>query len=134
MIMFSRKPKNIISKVIGLTTNTNTKEASHTWMSEDKTRQARFGSTSRETFEQRRQIDRERKTVSRYSDSRIGTSAARARGDITKAANREREKIRNRLDGDRANPESISNPLPPQPPASPTAPDRSFYPEFRPKL
>lgn len=132
--MFSRKPKNIISKVIGLTTNTNAKEASHTWMGEDKTRQARFGSTSRETFEQRRQIDRERKVVSRYSDSRIGTSATRARGDITKAANRERKKIRDRFDDNQSNSKYISNPLPPQPPAAPAEPDRSFYPEFRPKL
>lgn len=132
--MFSRKPKSIISKVIGLTTNTNAKEASHTWMGDDKTRQARFGSASRETFEQRRQIDRERKTVSRYSDSRIGTSSTRARGDIAKAANREREKIRDRFDGDQANSSNISNPLPPQPSAAPPVSDRSFYPEFRPKL
>ncbi len=132
--MFVRKPNNIVSKVIDLTTDTNTKKASHTWMAEDSTRQATFGSTSRETFEQRRQIDRERKTVARYGDSRLAHSATQARGDLTKAANREREVIRKRFDKTKDKDPTISNPLPPQVADFSTPKDSSFYPEFRPKL
>ncbi len=109
--MFSRKPKSIVNQVIKLTTNLDAKQASHTWMDQDSGRQARFGSTSRETFAQRRQIDRERKTIARYNDSRIATSATRARGDLARAANRDRENI------------GFSDNI-----------ETSFRPDFRPKL
>lgn len=132
--MFIRKPRDIVSKVIDLTTDTNTKNASHTWMAKDDSREATFGSTSRETFAQRRQIDRERKTVSRYNDSRIANSASQARGDISRAANHEREVIRKRFDRTVDNNPTIVNPTPPQPPGLSGTNQSSFYPEFRPKL
>ncbi|MDO8335768.1 MAG: hypothetical protein Q7T74_03240 [Candidatus Saccharibacteria bacterium] len=132
--MFSRKPKNIVSQVIKLTTDLDAKQASHTWMDKDETRQARFGSTSRETFRERRQIDRERKTIARYSDSRIGTSATRARGDLARAANREREKINNRFETQNKDKPIIVNPIPPQPEGFSGNVETSFQPDFRPKL
>lgn len=132
--MFTRKPRDIVSKVINLTTDTNTKNASHTWMAKDDSRQATFGSTSRETFEQRRQIDRERKTVSRYNDSRLANSATQVRGDLSRAANHEREAIRKRFDKTVDNHPTIVNPTPPQPLGPSGSDESSFYPEFRPKL
>lgn len=132
--MFSRKPKSIVSQVINLTTGMDAKQASHTWMDKDETRQARFGSTSRETFEQRRQADRERKTIARFSDSRIGTSATQARGDISRAANRERQGIRKRFDKPESGMSTISNPIPPQPESFSGGIESSFYPDLRPKL
>lgn len=132
--MFIRKPKGIVSKVIDLTTNTNTANSSHTWMAEDNSRQATFGSTSRETFEQRRQIDRERKTVARYGDSRIAHSATQARGDISRAANRSRETIKKRFDQTQDQGSVITNPTPPQPDGLSGPGQSAFYPEFRPKL
>lgn len=128
--MFSRKPKNIVSKVIDLTTGMDAKEASHTWMSADKTRQVKFGSTSRETFEERRQIDRDRKSVARYNDSHIASVATIVRGDITRAASLERSKIRKRFSADKPDSTQVSQPIAPTPPQD----GPSFYPDFRPKL
>ncbi len=132
--MFTRKPRDIVSKVIKLTTDTSTKNASHTWMAKDTSREGTFGSTSRETFDQRRQIDRERKTVARYNDSRIANSATHARGDLTRAANHEREVIRKRFDRTKDQDPTVTNPTPPQAADFSTPKDSSFYPEFRPKL
>ncbi len=132
--MYTRKPKNIVSKVIDLTTGLQAKEASHTWMSEDKTRTARFGSTTRETFTQRRQIDRDRSTVSRYADSSIAHSSTAARGDLTRAARSERQKINQRFSSSEEGEREISNPLPPQLPSTPSSTNTPFYPEFRSKL
>jgi len=132
--MFNRKPKSIVSQVINLTTGMDAQEASHTWMDQDETRQARFGSTSRETFAQRRQADRERKTISRYNDSRIATSATSARGDIYRAANSERENIRKRFDTQGSKKPIILNPTPPQPEGFSGNTESSFRPDFRPKL
>ncbi len=132
--MYTRKPKNIVSKVIDLTTGLNAKEASHTWMGEDKTRSARFGSTSRETFMQRRQIDRKRSTVGRYSDSSIAHSSTAARGDLSRAAQTERRKINERFDSSTENIQNISNPIPPQAANPPASSNTPYYPEIRPKL
>jgi hypothetical protein len=132
--MFIRKPRNIVSKVIDLTTKTSTTDASHTWMAEDPKRRATFGSTSRETFEQRRQIDRERKTVARYGDSRIAHSATQARGDLTRAAKRDRELVKSRFDKTKDKDPTVANPVPPQVADFSSPKDSSFYPEFRPKL
>ncbi|OGL33421.1 hypothetical protein A3F64_02880 [Candidatus Saccharibacteria bacterium RIFCSPHIGHO2_12_FULL_42_8] len=132
--MYTRKPKNIVSKVIDLTTGLQAKEASHTWMGEDKTRTARFGSTSRETFAQRRQTDRSRMTVGRYSDSSIANGSTAARGDLSRAARSQREKINQRFTSPDETTKDISNPLPPQEPSSPAPTNTPFYPEFRPKL
>ena len=133
--MYTRKPKNIVSKVIDLTTGLQAKEASHTWMSEDKTRSARFGSSSRETFSQRRQIDRTRGTVGRYADSSIATASTAARGDLTRAAQSEREKINQRFANPEDTADTISNPIPPQAmPSTPPVTNTPFYPEFRSKL
>lgn len=132
--MYTRKPKNIVSKVIDLTTGLQAKEASHTWMGEDKTRAARFGSTSRETFAQRRQADRDRATIGRYSDSSIANSSTAVRGDLSRAARSQREKINQRFDRPEEPTQDISNPLPPQTPSSPAPSNTPFYPEFRPKL
>ena len=130
--MFTRKPKNIVSKVIDLTNPTSAQQASHTWMREDTTRSARFGSTSRETFSQRRQIDKERSVVSRYADSKIASSAITGRGDISRAARSERNErvLQNGVEGTTT---QISNPIPPAMQNTPT-PDNAFYPDFRPKL
>lgn len=131
--MFSPKPKNIVSKVIDLTTGLKTDQAAHTWMSEDKTRAARFGSTSRVTFQERQQADRDRHSVGRYADSRVASVATMARGDISRAAKTERDKIRQRFDTEQNNAAPISNPIPPQS-IDPSSPEKSsFYPDFRPK-
>ena len=132
--MFSRKPKNIVSKVINLTSGMDAKQASHTWMDKDETRQARFGSTSRETFAQRRQADRERKTISRLSDSRMGTSDTRTRVDRSRSLNQERENIRKRFDKPEDGTSTISNPMPPQPESFSGGIESTFYPDLRPKL
>lgn len=134
--MYSRKPKNIVSKVIDLTTGLQSREASHTWMAGDTTRSARFGSTSRETFSERRQVDRTRSTVGRYNDSSIAHSATAARGDLTKAARLQRDKVNQRFasnDGDTVD-NAISNPIPPQASAPAPSMDSTFYPDFRSKL
>lgn len=131
--MFTRKPKNIVSKVIDLTTGLKADQAAHTWMSEDNTRTARFGSTSEVTFQQRQQAQRNRHTVGRYADSRVASVAVAARGDISRAARTERDKIRQRFDTEQSETATISNPLPPQP-IDPVSPEKSsFYPDFRPK-
>lgn len=134
--MYTRKPKSIVSKVIDLTTGLQSREAAHTWMAGDTTRSARFGSTSRETFSERRQIDRTRSTVGRYNDSSIAHNATAARGDLTKAARLQREKINQRFGDDTTDvgDNTISNPIPPQ--ASPQIQDTNstFYPDFRSKL
>ncbi len=134
MLMYTRKPKNIVSKVIDLTSGLQAQEAAHTWMSEDKTRTARFGSSSRETFIQRRQIDRDRSTVSRYADSSIAHSSTAARGDLTRAARSERQKINQRFSPNEGSSGEISNPLPPQQPSASSSTNTPFYPEFRSKL
>lgn len=133
--MFTRKPKNIVSKVIDLTTGLKSDQASHTWMSEDKTRTARFGSTSEVTFQERQQANRSRHTIGRYADSRVASVATRARGDISRAARTERDKIKQRFDTEQNDTAPISNPVPPQSidPVSPVE-SSSFYPNFHPKL
>lgn len=125
MFMFTRKPKNIVRDVMDLTNSTSAQETSHTWMSGNEDRVARFGSTSRETFQDRRQVDRERKIISRYADSRIATSATSARGDLTRASRNERESevLKEEVP---TLPQSASMPTPP--------PERNFYPDFRPRL
>lgn len=132
--MFSRKPRNIVRHVIDLTSDISAKSASHTWMSEDQTRSARFGSSSRTTFSDRRQADAGRQTIGRYTDSKIASVSEAARGDISRAAKRETDKRNQRFEKTPERFADISNPLPPQ--ISPPAPtnSQSFYPDFRSKL
>lgn len=132
--MFTRKPKNIVSKVIDLTTGLKSDQAAHTWMSEDNTRTARFGSTSRVTFQQRQQAEKSRHTIGRYEDSRVASVASQARGDISRAARTERDKIRQRFDTEQSEATSISNPAPPQLVDPPSPAKLPFYPDFHPKL
>lgn len=56
--------------------------ASHTWMAGDSSRQARFGSTSKQGFDARRHIDRQRSQVGAYANSEIVHQSTSIRGEI----------------------------------------------------
>lgn len=76
--MYTRPPKDLTKFVVDM----SSKDASHTWMSEDSSRQARFGSTSGQSFDSRRQIDRQRSQVGAYANSELFSQPLSMRGEI----------------------------------------------------
>lgn len=119
---------SVIKRVIELTSGLNAREASHTWMDGSKNRSAQFGSTSNTTFQSRREVDKDRRHISRYADSKI-VSESRTSPRPLKAKPREKT------------PQTDSRkPIPgrnvdlAKTPTVDTTNSRPFYPDFRPKL
>jgi hypothetical protein len=88
----------------------SSKSASHTWMAGDSSRQARFGSTSGQVFETRRQIDRQRSQIGAYANSELAHQSTSIRGEIVNST-RKRLEAREKRFGVNQDDEKRSKPI-----------------------
>lgn len=104
--MYTRPPKDLTKFVVDM----SSKAASHTWMAGDSSRQARFGSTSEQGFDARRQIDRQRSQVGAYANSEIVHQSTSMRGEIVNST-RKRLEAREKRFGVNQDDEKRSKPI-----------------------
>lgn len=143
--MYTRPPKDLTKFVVDM----SSKDASHTWMSEDGSRQARFGSASTQGFDARRQIDQQRSQVGAYANSEIVHQSSSMRSEIVNNT-RKRLEDRERRFGQSQDNEKRSKPIldrsnkdnrlgggmqsnRQQPKVNALPQTRQFYPDFGPR-
>ena len=152
--MYTPPPKDLTKFVISM----SSQQAAHTWMAEDTSRNARFGSSSDQNFAERRHIDQNRTQVAAYANSSIAHTATSIRGEIADITHKRLEERQRRFGPEsdeklaRFSPKAnerwqkykahggrSSQPLTPldraqQRESSASTPPVTFYPEHGPKL